>query len=294
MDIIKSMYTGCSATLGSLEASIAISLGLKQGEILAPLHVGETITIVDNRLVAMADADDMSLLADTQEGIGTLLSTEKYLAGVGMGLSAPKCEAIHHARKGETWMALPVDLTIEGQPLQVYTAGSSFGYLELTFSIHKGSRTASKLTVTRLALNSHQKVTLLMPSPIDTSSQNELDQVDTLLKLEHKGKPVRHQKEGQGALVTAYYPPSPPLCTSGGRSVAADARSPASGAGLAWWVACVRVMARWATEHPLPTNTKGHSGIQDKEFRRWAIQLAHGQGINWFQKNALGNHWLLN
>jgi hypothetical protein len=33
---------------------------------------------------------------------------------------------------------------------------------------------------------------------------------------------------------------------------------------------------------------------KDAEFRRWSEQLFHGQEVQWFRNNPIGNHWLLN
>ncbi|KAG8336807.1 hypothetical protein J6590_038355 [Homalodisca vitripennis] len=80
--------------------------------------------------------------------MGMLLRrTEEYLKNVGMSLSAPKCGAFHIQMKGDALVTLPVDFTIQGQPLQLYTAGSTFDYLGLTFGIRKGFQNQQHLDV---------------------------------------------------------------------------------------------------------------------------------------------------
>lgn len=340
LQVIRRMYTGCSTTLGNFGVNIDINRGVKQGDPLSPLlfnlvldpllgelhSSGEGFTIGDHKLAAMAYADDLTLFADTTEGMKNLLQkTEEYLAGVGMALSGSKCGGFNIEQKKEAWVALPLDLTIQGQPLHTFTASSTFEYLGLTFSIRRGFQNRqhldvlceSAVRVRRLALKPDQKVTLLMqyvvPAfahrlAIDTPSQNDLDRVDTYLRGEVKKilhlhpsttDSLLYTRKKDGGLGFPHLIFQARLC--GLRAATAllgmdDALLQELGRVGGWPAYVERLAGQLRVPYPPSPRDlqKAKQDFKNAEFRRWTSQLAHGQGVSWFRNNPLGNHWLLN
>ncbi|XP_046686485.1 uncharacterized protein LOC124372162 [Homalodisca vitripennis] len=185
-DIMGRMYAGGTTTLGTLGSG------------------SHGFTIGRERLAATAYADDVTLLADSMDGMREMLATtSEYLASVGLELSAAKSGGFCVERSGDAWVSVPLRLCIQGQPVRTFGVAEPFQYLGLTFTIQHGLRNRQHLDslleaasrVRRLSLKPQQKVQLLMqyivPTfahrlTIDLPSSVDLDRVDTALWKEVK------------------------------------------------------------------------------------------------------------
>jgi hypothetical protein len=182
-DAYKNIHTNINQ--GSIEVSMNIKRGVKQGDPLSPfifnailepllLHLEQMkgYQIKNNiQVSSLAFADDLILVStETSDAEKLLRATEEYLDNLGMSLSVLKCTAFSIKTSKDSWHVQDPNLiSISGEEIPPLRADATTHYLGGTFSPWKGLRKDKLETelsdtlqrVERLSLKPHQKAQLI-------------------------------------------------------------------------------------------------------------------------------------
>jgi hypothetical protein len=151
-DSYRDIHT--TITQGCRQVTMNIRRGVKQGDPLSPFIFNAVLEHLllqleemqgfklsnDGKVSSFAFADDIILVSSTAPKAENLLrKTEDYLKGLGMSISAPKCEAFSIKSTRDSWHLLdPCLSSVSGEKIPFAGAEKSLRYLGGTFSPWKG------------------------------------------------------------------------------------------------------------------------------------------------------------
>jgi hypothetical protein len=153
---IRDAYEGATTIIkyGKYGIEVPINRGVKQGDPLSPLIFNAVIEPLilelesqqgfkindECQVSSLAFADDIILLAPGIVEAKILLeTTEKYLQGLGMGISAPKCAAFQVCTTRDTWyLTDPVLTTANGDRMPNAEANTQMTACRIHTSVVQG------------------------------------------------------------------------------------------------------------------------------------------------------------
>ncbi|XP_076298053.1 uncharacterized protein LOC143217550 [Lasioglossum baleicum] len=145
-NILEGLYDGCTTRVRSSQGftdPVPILSGVKQGCPLSPVAFNLALesvlraasetsagyTLQGRRYNILGYADDMALVADTPEGMETLLRTVEAAAKrIGLRFNPAKCATLHQDSRG-TRRAVPTCFSLQGQGLKSLAAGVPYEHL---------------------------------------------------------------------------------------------------------------------------------------------------------------------